>query len=157
MVVVADTTPLNYLVLIGEIDLLRALYSRVLIPQAVHAELQRPNTPQTVRAWARTPPSWIEIRSASYPPNPALDALDDGEREAIQVALDFGIATILMDENEGRRAAFLHQLKVTGTVAILEKAAQLGLIDFRSNLAKLEQTNFRLSRSIREEFLKRNL
>jgi len=38
----------------------------------------------------------------------------------------------------------------------LEKAAQRGLIDFRSTLERLEQTSFRLSASIREEFLKRN-
>ena len=36
MIVVADTTPLNYLVLIGQIELLSALYRTVLIPQEVH-------------------------------------------------------------------------------------------------------------------------
>jgi predicted nucleic acid-binding protein len=67
-----------------------------------------------------------------------------------------GVDTLLMDESEGRRAALLHHLKVTGTVAVLEKAAQRGLIDFRSTLERLDQTNFRLSASIRAEFLKRN-
>jgi predicted nucleic acid-binding protein len=52
MIVVADTTPLNYLVIIGHIELLPALYQSVLIPQEVHRELQRPGTPPTVRAWA---------------------------------------------------------------------------------------------------------
>jgi predicted nucleic acid-binding protein len=51
MIVVADTTPLNYLVIIGHIELLPALYQSVLIPQEVHRELQRPGTPPTVRAW----------------------------------------------------------------------------------------------------------
>jgi len=45
MIVICDTTPLNYLVLIGQADLLSQLYQRVLIPEAVYAELQRVNTP----------------------------------------------------------------------------------------------------------------
>jgi predicted nucleic acid-binding protein len=40
MVVVADTSPINYLVLIGQIDLLTRLYKRILIPPAVLAELK---------------------------------------------------------------------------------------------------------------------
>jgi predicted nucleic acid-binding protein len=50
MIVVADATPLNYLVLIGQIELLSALYRTVLIPQEVHREIQQPGTPPTVRA-----------------------------------------------------------------------------------------------------------
>jgi len=156
VIVVADTTPLNYLILIAQIELLPALYSRVLIPQAVYLELQQAGTPRIVRDWAIHPPVWIEVRAASLVQNPTLNDLDAGEREAIQLALDSGIGTILMDESDGRRAALLHRLKVTGTAAIIEKAAQIGLIDFRSTFARLEQTNFRLSASIREEFLKRN-
>ncbi len=40
MIVVADTTPLNYLVVIGHVDLLPALFGQVLIPTAVWNELQ---------------------------------------------------------------------------------------------------------------------
>jgi len=118
--------------------------------------LQRQGTPSVVRDWASDPPSWIEVRSVSFAQDSTFNDLDAGEREAIQLALDLGIETVLMDESDGRRVALLNHLKVTGTVAIIEKAAQLGLVDFRSTLSKLEQTNFRLSASIREEFLKRN-
>jgi predicted nucleic acid-binding protein len=45
MIVVADASPLNYLVLIEQIGLLPTLYGSVLIPEAVHRELQRPGTP----------------------------------------------------------------------------------------------------------------
>ena len=41
MIVVADTTPLNYLVLIEAVQLLPRLYQRVLIPPAVRDELTR--------------------------------------------------------------------------------------------------------------------
>jgi predicted nucleic acid-binding protein len=156
MIVVADTTPLNYLILIDEIELLSALYKAVLIPQEVHRELQNLRTPSAVRTWASTLPTWCEIRTLTSVPDATLSELDAGERDAIQLALDAGVDTLLMDESEGRRAALRHHLKVTGTVAVLEKAAQRGLIDFRSALERLEQTSFRLSASIRAEFLNRN-
>ena len=39
MIAVADTSPVCYLILIGEIDLLPKLFSQVLVPEAVLAEL----------------------------------------------------------------------------------------------------------------------
>jgi predicted nucleic acid-binding protein len=39
MIVIADTSPLNYLVLIGEAEVLRRLYGQVVIPEAVLREL----------------------------------------------------------------------------------------------------------------------
>jgi predicted nucleic acid-binding protein len=50
----------------------------------------------------------------------------------------------------------LRHLHVTGTVAVLEMAAQRGWIDFRATLQRLEQTNFRLSAKVRDEFIRRN-
>jgi predicted nucleic acid-binding protein len=83
--------------------------------------------------------------------------LDAGEREAIQLALNSGVETVLMDENEGRRAALRLGLKVTGTVAVLERAGQRGMLSFRDALGRLDKTSFRLSVAIRREFLGRNL
>jgi len=54
--IVADTTPLNYLVLIQAADILPSLYRRVLIPPAVKVELAHANTPAIVRAWISQPP-----------------------------------------------------------------------------------------------------
>src|ERR1700674_2013708 len=39
MIVVADTSPINYLILIGEIETLTKMYGRVVIPRAVREEL----------------------------------------------------------------------------------------------------------------------
>jgi predicted nucleic acid-binding protein len=94
MIVVADTTPLNYLALIGQIELLAALYRSVLIPREVHRELQRPKAPAPVRAWAANLPPWCEVRTVSSAPDPALSELDPGEREAIQLALEVGVAVL---------------------------------------------------------------
>jgi len=62
MIVVADTTPLRYLVVIEREHLLPALYGRVIIPPAVAQELNHESTPDVVRAWIGTRPSWLEIR-----------------------------------------------------------------------------------------------
>src|SRR6266567_4022409 len=55
MIVVADASPLNYLVLIDQIGLLPVLYQQVLIPEAVLAELRRPRTPKSVGLWIASP------------------------------------------------------------------------------------------------------
>jgi predicted nucleic acid-binding protein len=66
MIVVADTTPLNYLVLIGQIELLSPLYQSVLIPLEVHRELQRPrHRPLFVRG---RPVSRHGAQCARFPP-----------------------------------------------------------------------------------------
>lgn len=96
------------------------------------------------------------MRSPSSTPDATLSELDPGEREAIQLALEAGVDTLLMDESEGRREALRRHLRVTGTIAVLETAARRGLIDFRGALERLEQTNFRLSPKIRDEFIRRN-
>jgi len=156
MIVVADTSPLNYLVLIGEIELLRTLYEGVLIPREVLRELLSSQTPIEVRSWASQLPAWVDLRDIKSAPDAALAQLDSGERDAIQLALEAGVDTLLMDESDGRREALRRNLKVTGTVAVLEKAAQRGMIDFREVLGRLERTNFRLSVQLRDMFIERN-
>jgi predicted nucleic acid-binding protein len=156
MIVVADSSPLNYLILIDEIELLPALYDKILVPQEVHRELQRAAAPHSVQAWAGSLPGWCEVRPVPAVLDPALDELDPGERDAIQLALTTGVDTVLIDESAGRREALRRHLHVTGTLAVLEKAGGRGLIRFRDALDKLERTNFRLSPAIREEFFRRN-
>ncbi len=156
MIVVADTSPLNYLVLIDEADLLAALFGQVLVPAAVLQELQHSATPPKVRQWISNPPPWLEVRSVTSTPAPALMRLDIGEREAIQLALELEASVVLMDESEGRAVAESLRLQVRGTLGVLERGARLGKIDFRRALTKLEQTKFRMSPAVREAFLRRN-
>jgi predicted nucleic acid-binding protein len=85
--VVADTSPLNYLVLIHHINLLPELYSRVLIPESVLDELSVGETPQLVRDWARNLPEWIEVSPATPLDDAGLTRLHRGERDAISLAL----------------------------------------------------------------------
>ncbi|QHN03121.1 DUF3368 domain-containing protein [Granulicella sp. WH15] len=156
MIVVADTTPLNYLVLIDEIELLPAIFGTVLIPEAVLRELLHPKTPAKVREWIGSPPKWLEVRAVVAEMLPQLMDLDPGEREAIQLALEVGADAILIDEADGRRHAERLQLEVRGTLGVLERAAKLGKTDLLSALDRLDKTSFRLSPALRAAFLKRN-
>jgi predicted nucleic acid-binding protein len=61
-VVIADTSPLNYLLLIGEIAILPRLYGQVLIPPEVLAELCDPSAPPEVLQWVRLQPIWLQTR-----------------------------------------------------------------------------------------------
>jgi len=144
MIVVADASPLRYLVVIGAVDVLKTLYSRVLLPEAVAEELQDAKTPATVRAWIAQPPAWCEIRP-NPPSDPALRFLDAGEGAAITLALLVSADGLLMDEWDGRREAKRLRLPVTGTLGVLADAHMAGLVDFETALTQLRTTNFYIS------------
>jgi predicted nucleic acid-binding protein len=142
MSVVSDTSPINYLVLIELQDLLPALFGRVLIPGAVRRELQSPEAPQEIRKWVANKPDWLEFRDVTSTPA-ELRPLDDGEREAIALALTTGTNLILLDEKKGRQAARERGLSVAGTLGVIDLAARRGLVSLLDGLKNLEGTNFR--------------
>ncbi len=65
MIVVSDTSPINYLVLIEADHVLPVLFGKVVAPPAVISELQHQKTPAKVSAWAASPPAWLEIRAGA--------------------------------------------------------------------------------------------
>jgi predicted nucleic acid-binding protein len=67
MLVIADTSPLHYLVLIEHTAILPPLFGHVIISPVVAEELQRSRTPAPVRAWMASPPAWLEMRSPRQP------------------------------------------------------------------------------------------
>jgi predicted nucleic acid-binding protein len=152
----ADTSPVNDPLLIDEIDLLPAIFGHVLLPHAVFQELQHPRTSPVVRQWVANLPGWLEVRALTSAANSELMTLDVGEREAIQLALDLGIRTVLIDEADGRRQAERLHLEVRGTLGILERGAHMGRVDLRQALSKLEHTTFRMSPAVRAALLERN-
>jgi predicted nucleic acid-binding protein len=148
MIVVADTTPINYLVLIGEIDVLAKLYGHVVIPQAVQLELTNLHAPAAVRAWVSQPPNWLEVRSPRAVSDHALDRLDSGERDAILLAQELDADQLIVDELLGRREAERRGLSVIGTIGVLREAAAEGLLDMRATIERLRQTSFHISPAI---------
>jgi len=105
MIVIADSTPLNYLILIHQVDLLPRLFDRILIPPAVFEELQHQETPDVVRRWIAGPPSWLQVQALSSVPDPTLGFLDAGEREAIALAEELQADQLLLDDADARREA----------------------------------------------------
>jgi predicted nucleic acid-binding protein len=142
MIVVADTSPINYLLLLGYIEILPKIYGEVLIPQAVCDELQDSDAPTQVRAWLSPPPAWLKISSAIYQPDPVLDLLDRGERDAILLAESVKADRLIIDDLDGRREAENRKLPVIGTLGILAEAARRNLLDLPEALAALQETNF---------------
>ena len=153
MIVVADTTPLNYLILIGHIDILEAQYGRILIPHAVHEEMLDPDAPASVRAWAKNPPHWLELLSPSTSRNTLPPNLDRGETEAIQLAEELHSDWLLIDEAAGRDEAQRRGLQTIGTLGILRNAHALGLLDLPTALAKLKKSGFHMSETLLQTIL----
>jgi predicted nucleic acid-binding protein len=56
-VVVSDTTPLHYLILVGRECILQKPYGKMFIPPAVLMELNHASAPVPISNWATHPPS----------------------------------------------------------------------------------------------------
>lgn len=160
MKVVSDTSPIFYLLLIDEIDLLASLFGSILIPEAVAEELGHSAAPNDVRAWAAKPPACVEIhRLAPDPASPSaeLTRLHRGERDAIYLAEEVSADLLLVDERHARRVAGRRGLKVAGLVGVLDRAANEGLVDLPAAVARLASTNFRVHPELLEDLLRRRL
>jgi predicted nucleic acid-binding protein len=77
--VIADTGPVNYLILIGHIDVLPALFEKVILPAVVRDELKHRKASPVVQQWIADPPLWVEIHASAQVHDPSADALDPGE------------------------------------------------------------------------------
>ena len=153
MIVVADASPLRYLVLIEAVEIIPALYGRVLIPPAVFRELAQPRTPKSIQRWIAEPPGWLEVRAPSVPPLEFPATLRAGERQAISLAEEVHAEVLLIDDWAGRREAERRHLTIQGTLGILGLAAQQGLTDLPMAIARLRQTNFRATEELIQSVL----
>jgi predicted nucleic acid-binding protein len=154
MIVVADTSPLNYLLQINCESALPDLYQRIMIPSAVLTELAHPDSPTAVSNWLTRLPAWIEIRQTASKADPSLALLDPGEREAIQLAQEHQAGLLLIDERRGRMEAQRRGLATTGTLGVLLAAHRHEL--FNAEVAYqqlLTTTNFRSTPELERRFL----
>ncbi len=153
-VVVADTSPLNYLVLIGRIDILFSLYGTVLTPPEVLAELAATGAPPEVLRWIQSAPEWLKVRTVREgQDDSALQNIDPGERAAILLAQDERDVLLLIDDAAGRAEANRLGIPNTGTLGVLRAAAMRSLLDLSVALKDLAATNFRVSQAIIEQLL----
>lgn len=154
MIVVADTSPLNYLVLIDAVGVLPALYENIIVPQAVFAELQATETPEKVRDFVKLFPAWFDVKQATIFLDAELSELDAGEREAIALVEELNADALIIDERAGRKEARNRGIFIIGTLGILNSAAEKRLLDLPVALEKLQQTSFRASEKLISDLLK---
>ena len=156
MIVVTNTSPLNYLVLIGAIDLLPHLFGTIFIPPAVRDELTAPVAPESVRTWLAQRPHWLHIEHTESGSDAVLGALHWGEREAILLAKKLDADLLILDERAARTVARQHDLSVIGTLGVLNEAGARGLIDIPETVERLRQTTFRAAPSLYKWLLDRH-
>ncbi len=91
------------MILIGHIDLLSALFEKVVLPSTFQSELASRKAPPAVRNWIADPPPWAEVRDAplSETDDASLKSIDAGERAAIQLAVSLHADLLLMDDRKG--------------------------------------------------------
>ncbi len=153
MIVIADTSPLNYLILIDKVNLLHILYGEITIPEAVFTELQATKTPDKVKEWIVQRPKWLRIQKVTNVLDEQLQGLHLGEAEAIALAEELNAAGIIIDEKEGRKIALERGLTVTGLLGVLRDASSRDLINLKEALDNLEKTAFRVSPTLVQELI----
>ena len=146
--VVADTTPLNYPIRVGQAHVLGTLFRRVLIPEGVLAELIDPKAPVAVTLWIRPRPVWLEVVRVGQMDNTIL--LGKGEVEAISLSLEKQVEIVLMDERKGQAAAQSRGLLAVGTLNLIDLADEKGLLNRIEAINDLRRTTFRADRRLVE-------
>lgn len=154
MIVVADTSPFVVLTAIRELGILPAVFGQVTVPQQVIEELRRFSQPD-VQALAAQPPSWL---LAKVPTNlEAIPLLHDGEVAAISLARELNADLLVIDDSRGRRAAQDRKLAITGTIGVLELAAERNLLQLSVAFEAVKQTDFWVSHRLLDERLRLHL
>ncbi len=147
--VVSNTTPVIALSVIGRLNLLRDLYSEVLIPPAVYSEIMAGGGKRT-GATELLHASWIRTVSLRDPRHATLLVdLDRGEAEAIALAMELDADLLLIDERLARRYALRVGLTITGSLGVLLKAKERGLVPELSPLIQeLRRNKIRLGEDV---------
>lgn len=149
MIVVSDTSAISGLIQIGRVELLRILYSEIVVPEAVRNELLRSHP---------ILPDFLRVASvANHSKLRELEAeLDSGEAEAIALSIEIRADLLLIDENLGRAVAQREGLRIIGLMGVLAGAKQQGLIpSVRHEVSELEsRAGFRVSAHVKDMVFK---
>lgn len=152
MIVVSNASPFRYLVLIDAVQVLPRLFGEVVIPPAVQRELTRARTPQPVRDFMGSPPSWLKVQAPTTE-DPTLK-VHAGEAQAILLAKELNAARLLIDDRKAIEAAQVRGVKTTRTPALLVLAAEQHLIDLKVTFERLKKTNFRVPPQTLDDLLR---
>ncbi|AHF79703.1 DUF3368 domain-containing protein [Thermococcus paralvinellae] len=155
MPVVSNSTPLIHLAKIDRLDLLKEFFGEIFIPEAVYREciLEGKGSEDSEliekAEWIKV----VRIKDETLKKSLMLE-LDEGESEAIVLALEMNSELLLIDDYDGREIARALGLKVTGTIGVLLKAKFQGKItSLKEELEKLKKTGFWLSDELYKKIL----
>ncbi len=149
--VICNTSPLQYLHQLGQLELLPHLVQHVIVPDAVVAELAAgtacgldlPDPNQIDWCIIRTPRSTSVL--------PLVSGLGAGEIAVLALALETNDALAVLDDAQARFRAERLKIPLTGTIGLLLDAKRAGLIGaVRPFLDDLQGLQFRLSAAIRQ-------
>ena len=139
--VISNTTPIISLLKIDKLEIFKDLYGEIIIPEEVFNEIEAGKHKEFYKDLTKI--KWIKIKKIKD--NDALSYfldLDKGEAEAIVLAKEQKADLIILDESLGRFHAKHTGLKVTGTIGLLLKAKQQGLIpEIKPLLLELKSKN----------------
>jgi uncharacterized protein len=130
MIVVSDASPLINLFAIGELEILRQLYGKIVIPEAVHNEIVllgrgKPGSKELDDL------NWIEkklVKDKNFV-IALTNELDKGEAESIALAVEYNADLLLIDEKIGRRVASRFDLNYIGLLGVIVLAKRRGIIE----------------------------
>jgi predicted nucleic acid-binding protein len=142
--IIVDTSCLIILTKINELNILKLLYSKVII------------TSEIANEFGSELPDWITVYPIDRNNIKLLfeSKIDRGEASAIRLALTMPNSTIIMDDLKGRTFAKQFKLNVTGTIGVIIAARNKNIIlSIKPILNKIKATNFFISKEIEEEAL----
>jgi predicted nucleic acid-binding protein len=158
MTIVCNTSPLSNLAAINKLMLIREVYGRITIPEAVANEVAKVGTvyPQAgsipSQAWITICPvnNWRKVQQLQG------KKLDRGEAEAIALALELDAELLIIDEQLGRKIALNEGLNITGLLGVLLEAKSKNLIFKIKPLMDdlMDQAKFRIASSLYLEVLR---
>ncbi|MEW6717131.1 MAG: DUF3368 domain-containing protein [Chloroflexota bacterium] len=153
---ISNTTPLIGLASIGRFDLLRQLFGELIIPKAVFEEVVMSGREEGGAKGEVSSAGWIKVVSVEdqLAVEVLLDELDRGEAEVIVLARETNADWVLMDEKKGRRKITQLGMRKIGTVGILLKAKEAGLIEsVGGELDQLREKGFSISQYVVDRVL----
>lgn len=143
--VIADTSCFIILTNIGELDLLQKVYGQIVTTIEVAAE------------YGESLPDWVIIDSANDKHRQKILEMqvDKGEASALALAIETSDSTIIVDDYRARKIAEKLAINYTGTIGVIIKAKLKGIIlSIKPLLAKIRQTEFRITDEIERQALK---
>jgi predicted nucleic acid-binding protein len=151
MIIVSNTTPLIAFSSLQKLDLLQQLFGKIYIAQAVYNEATIAKKAKDNLGYEISQADWIcpiKIKD-TLAVEVLLDELDLGESETIVLAKEINADWVLMDEKKGRRKLTQLGLQKIGTLGLLLKAKEIGLLtEIRPDIEKLNRTGFNLSEKV---------